>query len=741
MALNAQKSLLQATSLARSGKVDEALALYDDVLRVFPRNRRARSGKQKLQEKVSNPPKSKFNAIAQLYEDQDWPGVISECHKLVCDYPDSEPLWTFTGAASQMLGRMDVAIPAFHRAVEAKSMATTYANLGAAYEAANLFKRAVPWFEKAQKADPKNPAHLLSLGRAAHHCGQMDTAVRSLGAFIETNRRTPDAFSRFGESLLYVGDSRGAVDAFKSATKLDPSKAAYHNNLGVALRAAGLTDAAVQSTQEALRLNPDHARAHQNLGNLHYDLGDFEAAISEYDAAIRIEPTLRAAQVQKLHLQAKIFDWRAWEEAGREAGTLGITGEPVAPFPMLALDNDPARQRKRSERHLSVAAARWTGALPEGRDKIRLGYFTADVFDHATLHLLNGVFEHHDKDQFEIFAYALNAPCASVAADRFKRNVDVFRDIHTLSDAQAIDLARGDALDIAVDLKGFTHGARSRLFLQGLAPIQINYLGYPGTMGSAAMDYLIADSTVVPQEEQEHYSEKVIFLPHSYQPNDDRREIADDPGTRAEYGLPEEGVVLCCFNNSYKIAPSEFDIWMRVLGQIPGAVLWLMDAGAAARRNLCKEAAKRGIDVDRLVFADHLPQDRHLARHAHADLFIDTFNCNAHTTASDALWAGVPVITLAGRQFASRVAASLLNAMDLPEFVTTDAAEYEAQILELARDDDARLTLKKKLARHRGTTPLFDTAGYTRGLEAGFRAAIDRARAGAPAADIHIKPY
>lgn len=292
--------------------------------------------------------------------------------------------------------------------------------------------------------------------------------------------------------------------------------------------------------------------------------------------------------------------------------------------------------------------------------------------------------------------------------------------------------------EIAVDLKGFTLDERLAPFAYGLAPVQISYLGYPGSLGADFIDYIIADPIVIPEDQRPYYSEKVIYLPHSYQPNDDKRKIAETGTSRADFGLPKNAFVLCCFNNNYKISPREFDIWMRILSRVEGSVLWLLKTNQWVEQNLSKEAEQRGINASRLVFADKLPHSEHLARHKHADLFIDTFNYNAHTTASDALWAGLPVVTKQGSQFAARVSASLLWAVGLPELIVNTEAEYEALILELARDGSKLNAIKVKLAKNRLREPLFDTKQYTRHFESGLRQAYNRYFDGEEPEDIWI---
>ena len=331
----------------------------------------------------------------------------------------------------------------------------------------------------------------------------------------------------------------------------------------------------------------------------------------------------------------------------------------------------------------------------------------------------------HDKHRFEIFAFSYSENKDCDLRQQLIKDVEHFVDVYDYSDSKIADLARSNDLDIAIDLTGYTRHSRSRLFQFRLAPIQINYLGFPGSMGADFIDYIVADPVVIPRHQRPFYSEKAIYLPNSYLPNDDAREIAQTITTRADFGLPEDAFVFCCFNKSYKISRREFDIWMRVLNKVEGSVLWLFKANKWVEPNLRKEAEKRGIDPLRLIFADRVSQSEHLARHKHADLFIDTFNYNAHTTASDALWSGLPVVTKQGNQFAARVAASLLTAIGLLELITTTEEDYEALILELATNREKLAEVKKTLDTNRLTQPLFDTKRYARDFEAGLTAAYD----------------
>ncbi|WP_408637147.1 O-linked N-acetylglucosamine transferase, SPINDLY family protein [Pseudosulfitobacter koreensis] len=375
---------------------------------------------------------------------------------------------------------------------------------------------------------------------------------------------------------------------------------------------------------------------------------------------------------------------------------------------------------------------------PQPADKLRVGYFSVNFHDHANLFLTSGMFAHHDRQHFEINAYALAAPRPSALRDNLAANVSAFHQVHDLSEGDIAGLARKHGLDIAIDLDGYTQNARTGIFAHRAAPIQINYLGFPGTMGAGLFDYMVADDVLIPPEMRGFYDEKILFMPNTYQPTDNSRTFCETLTSRRDFGLPEDAFVICCFNNSNKIGPAEFDIWMRVLSKVDNAVLWLLESNALMTSNLRRAAQERGVSPERLHFAPRVSQAEHLERHRHADIFADTFHYNAHTSASDALWSGLPVLTVPGQQFAARVGASLLGAVGLPELIAETQSRYEEMLMHYAIDADARKAVTAKLAAVRQSSALFDTARYARDLEAGLQQIVLRHRAGQPPKDIRL---
>ena len=396
----------------------------------------------------------------------------------------------------------------------------------------------------------------------------------------------------------------------------------------------------------------------------------------------------------------------------------------TTPFPLLGLKDKPELQLKASKIYVNEKYPA-SGLLGDFKSrpadgKIRIGYYSADFHNHATSFLMAELFEAHDTQKFELFGFSFGPDNKDEMRSRISSGFNHFFDVVKKSDREIAQMSRDLGIDIAVDLKGYTQFGRSGIFAEQCAPVQVNYLGYPGTSAAPYFDYIVADRTLIPQESQAYYSEKIIYLPHSYQVNDSKRKISDRVFTRQELGLPENGFVFCCFNNNYKILPETFDVWMRLLKSANASVLWLLQDNPTAANNLRKEAEVRGVDPSRLVFAPRAKLEDHLARHRVADLFIDTLPYNAHTTASDALWAGLPVLTLMGQSFAARVAASLLNALDLPELITKTQEEYEARAMELTKDPLQLVEIKQKLVQNRLTSPLFNGQLFARHLEVAY---------------------
>ncbi len=575
------------------------------------------------------------------------------------------------------------------------------------------------------------------LGVVAAQAGHPDHALQLIGRAIALKPDYAEAHNNLGMALQVLRRYAEAVDSHDRAIALQPDFVDALNNRGVALGELGQHALAVAAYDKALALQPSYADAWSNRGAALRQLGHNEEAARDFAQAQKLRPGFKYALGHQLFAQAATCDWtdfdahvEALNTAVRQGGLGTLAAEPLvfAVFSQSAQDQLANARAFAADKYPPAPRPLWTGERYT-HDRIRVAYLSADFHDHATTYLMAEFFERHDASRFETIAISFGPDLNDRMRQRLQAAFGRFIDVRAQTDLQVAQLLRSMEVDIAVDLKGFTQGCRTGILAHRPAPVQVNYLGYPGSMGVDYIDHIIGDATVIPPGDEVFYSEQVARLPGSYQVNDAHRAIAEATPTRAAVGLPDSGFVFCCFNNNYKITPAVFDIWMRLLQQVPGSVLWLLEDSPAVARNLRRQAQLRDVAPGRLVFAPRMPQPEHLARHRLADLFLDTLVCNAHTTASDALWAGLPVLTCAGRTFASRVAASLLRAADLPELVTDTTQAYEALALQLATDPAMLAELRARLARNRGTCALFDTALFTRQME---RAYEDMLRARVP---------
>jgi protein O-GlcNAc transferase len=638
-----------------------------------------------------------------------------------------------------MRALLDRGLPLLERHPEAAALLQM---LGIAHARLGEFAPAAVLFARMTTVEPGNAVAHLNLGNALRDLGRKEAAVRSYESAVAIAPDMAQAHHYLGNALRDLGRDAEALASFERALALRPGFAAAQGAIGDVLVALGRPGEAADAYRRAIAIDPAPARWHNNLGMALRLTGDYGQAIAAFDAAIARQPGHDAARVRRAYLNARICDWDAMAEDRERLPALGIDGAVVPPFMALVLEDAPARHRVRAERYSAAsfpASAAPLAARPANPDgRLRIGYFSADFHDHATMHLMARLFEAHDRGAFEVHAFSYGPASDDPMRRRLLAAVEHFHDVRSLDDRAIAALARAQGIDVAVDLKGHTADTRLGLFAHRAAAVQISYLGYPGTTGAPFIDYVVADRTVIPPDQIGCYSEARIWLPHSYQVNDDRRPMSDRAIGRVACGLPETGFVFASFNASYKITPDLFAIWMRLLGQVGDSVLWLLGGDEAVVRNLRDQAQRHGIDPARLVFADKLPVAEHLARQRLADLFLDSFVCNAHTTASDALWAGLPVLTRLGKGFAARVCASLLRAVGLPDMVAESAEDYERRALHLATDRAALGAIRARLAEARETAPLFDSLAFTRHIEEAYRRADARARAGQPPAPIEI---
>ncbi|MGE0558193.1 MAG: tetratricopeptide repeat protein [Burkholderiales bacterium] len=593
------------------------------------------------------------------------------------------------------------------------------------------WKSAENKLKKSLKFLPGHIPTLTNLSAVLVRLKQHDEARKIISGLLQSDPDNPEAILNLGLIAAETRQYQEAIDCYGKAIALNPHYAEAYSNRGDALAEIKQLDAAVTSYDQAIQINPDYAEAYANRGYALKELNQLDAAIASFEKSFRLKPDQEFLFGAFLNLKMHVCDWENLDQHIADLNARIKRREKAsAPFELLAISDSPETQKLAAENWVQAKcpANRALGPISGKKrgGKIRIGYYSADYHDHATAFLMANLFEVHDKSRFELIGFSFGPGNNDPMRKRISAAFDSFMDVRAKSDLDVASLSREIGIDIAVDLKGLTQDSRPGIFAARCAPVQVNYLGYPGSMGASYIDYIIADKMLIPDESRRHYSEKIVCLPHSYQVNDPKREISERTYTREDCGLPRSGFVFCCFNNNYKITPATFDVWMRLLGRIEHSVLWLFEGHPTAARNLKKEAERRGINGQRLIFAERMPLAEHLARHRLADLFVDTLPCNAHTTASDALWAGLPVLTLMGTSFASRVAGSLLNGIGLPELITRTREEYETRAMELATNTDKMAGIREKLAKNRLEAPLFDCQTFARNIEAAYATMHDR---------------
>jgi protein O-GlcNAc transferase len=651
------------------------------------------------------------------------------------------------------LGDFQIAADMVERALASHKNSAAYNTLGLALSSLGKTEMAIKAFKQAIAVDARNH-------EAYNNLAIMLFQKPDLAGVIEACRKAiqikPDYFLSYynmGVAQQQQSKPADAIESFKKAISFFPAFPEAHCNMGLALMALGRREEAVAAYRQAIIYRPDFPEAYNNLGQPLNELGRLEEASEIYRKAVDLRPTYTDTFVNLAHTlrqrgllneaiatckeglthaphnlkaQLELGNLRRlacdWSEADSDLRQLLAHVQDVEPFILLSVPATPAEQL--------FAARKWSAHIPRGKPyvhnryehtpKIRIGYLSCDFHMHATAFLMAELFERHDRSKFELIAYSYDRDDGSEIRKRLIKSFDSFVDIHATSDAEAAKKIYEDKINILVDLKGYTHGTRTGILVNRPAPIQVNYVGYPGSMGADFIDYVIGDPTVTPLKDQRFYHEKIVQMPNCYQPNDSKRQIAPQAPSRQDCGLPAQGFVFCCFNASYKISSRFFDVWMRLLKAVPGSMIWLIGMTSAVQDNLKKAAKSRGVDPARLVFAPPIHLQQHLARHKHADLFLDTLAYGAHTTASDALWAGLPLLTIMGETFAGRVGSSALRAVGLPELITNSMAEYEARALELATNPEKLTQLKQKLAQNLPTSALFDIKSYTRDLEEAY---------------------
>ncbi|MBX7199468.1 MAG: tetratricopeptide repeat protein [Rhodospirillaceae bacterium] len=744
--------------LSQLGRMTESLAVFDKILARDPNHRDALN--------------DRANALIRMNRLDE----AMQCLDRLLSLAPQSPIAHYNRASIlATLGRTEEALAALEIACAAKpGFAEALFFKGNLLRTLKQPAAALAAYEAAVAANPRHADALNNTGDTLSEMGRHGDALAVFERALTIAPTHIDLLVNRGRALGKLGRTEEQFAAFEQALAIKPDYAPALLSAGVALTSLRRYDQALEKLDRAVAAAPTDPRVLEARGSVLTMLGRKEEAVASYEASLGIAPSVEAlnnyghllrrmsryeeaaaAYERVIALKpdlpmAKGFLWTSrlyccdWADPIRAIDAMvadTLAGKAVTnPFALVQFSSSAEAQLRCAEMYIASkkrTPAAWAPGARTG-DRLRVAYLSSDLQNHATAFLMAGMFEAHDRTRFETIAISFARDDNTPYRQRLRSAFDRFIDASFMTDEEVSHLVRGLNVDIAVDLKGFTSDARPDIFLDRIAPLQVSFVGYPGTWGAACMDYLVADPVIIPPGAERFYAEKIVRMPDSYQPNDRNRVIAAHVPTCAELGLPEQGFVFCSFNNCYKILPPVFDVWMRLLKQIPDSVLWLLATNTAAVRNLRNEAAARGVAPERLIFAPVAQTPAHLARQARADLFLDTLPCNAHTTASDALWAGLPVLTCLGETFAGRVAASLVTAAGLPDLVTSDLAAYESRALELASTPEKLHALRDRLAQNRLTCALFDTEKFCRHLEAAYRAMWDRQRAGQPPAHIDV---
>ena len=691
--------------------------------------------------------------------------AIEMCKEAINIEPLNHGAWANLGNAQAGLNLTLDAKESYERALEIQPNSAEYLyNLANAFHQLKDFQSAVCLFRRSLAVDPKIAETHNNLSATLVLLNDFDTALNETEVALELNPTYAEAWNNRGRAFSGLGQYREGLESYKNALRINPNYADAWNNYANILCDLKQYEEGIGGYEKALQINPDNAEVYNNYGNGLCELTLYEQAIDSYMKAIKIKPlnaeswrnkglalsglrrygealeSFRQAYIidphldyllgSMVHAEMQICHWSNFKDridlirkeldAGRKV---------ITPFHILPIIDDPHLHKLTASIYAADKFPRTTVAglndapcsSEENPRKVRIGYFSADFRQHAVAYLSAKLFELHDRESFEIIGFYHGPVTSDTMFSRISKAFDRFIDIRNIDDDKVTQIVKEIGIDIAVDLGGYTQYSRTAIFALRAAPIQVNFLGYPSTMGTNFHDYIIADGTIVRDDEVGNYSEKIVFLPDTYQPNDSDRLCGKTDVLSETKRVHDQNFVFACFNNTYKITPDIFSTWMFILRSVPESVLWLLKDNDLAANNMRREAAQFGVDSLRLIFLEKMPHAEHLSRISKADLFLDTFPYNAHTTASDALLMGLPVLTMMGTAFPSRVAASLVKSIGMPELITQSRAEYIAKAIQIARHPGRLLSLKRELAEARLLGPLFDSIRFTRNLEAAYQ--------------------
>ena len=741
----------QACQLQQNGRLQDAELMYTNLLKINPSHVGAKAmlgsilvqserdveGIKLLKSSLTRDPKQFWahNALGVgLLHTGRYQEAIYSLNKALILKPDYIDAYFNLGKTQRASQKYKEALISYSKCIELdQSYADAFNNRGVIYlEDLKDYEKAITNFQQFLALVPNAFFGYYNLGNAHKNLNSYEKALASYDSAIQLNPYYAEAYSNRAAVLGGLKRYEEALASYDHAIQLKPDYPDAYNYRGGLLVELKRYDDAFANYNHAIQLKPDYAEAYHSRGNLFFISTRYEEALKDFDRAFQLKPGMDYLLGALLHAKMHLCDWSNFHALLNKMTEHVIKQvKTITPFAALALIDNPELQKRTTEiyiKHLySKNDAQPIVSKYPKHQKIRIGYFSADFREHPVSSLTVELFELHNRDQFEVIAFSFGANSNDPLRKRLEVGFDQFIDVSDKTDTQITLLAREMEIDIAVDLGGLTGGCRTGIFAARAAPVQVNYLGYPGTMSAEYMDYIIADPTLIPDEKQCDYSEKVAYLPNTYMVNDSSLQISEVPFSRKDVEIPEKAFVFACFNASYKITPATFLGWMRILSAIENSVLWLSSMNQTAKNNLQNLAVEQGIDKDRIIFASRMPSvSDHLNRIRLADLFLDTFPFNAHTTSNDALRVGLPVLTLMGESFPSRVAASLLNAVNLPELITTHQHEYEALAIDLGSHPEKLVHIKNKLKSNLETSPLCNTKLFAQHIESLYQVMYQR---------------
>ena len=720
-------NLAKALNLLKKNDFINAKLIYENILAVDKKNFDAL-----------------FFLAAILIKSKNYKKAKNFLEQALLIKPNYAEAYNNLGICLEKLNDLDGAIKNYNFAINNKpNFSEAYNNLGVVYQKLKNFDQAILQYKKAIDIKNQYLDALVNLANVLKEKKQFQEAIKNYDLAINLNPNLAELYNNKGNALKEIRKFEEAIKNYDLAINLNPNLAELYNNKGNALKELRKFEEAIKNYDLAINLNSNFAEAYFNLATAYQDVKQFEKAVLNYEKSLILDNKIPFCKGYLLHAKMLCCDWYGLNELYEEIyEDIEKNNYSATPFGYQAICDDESSLQKcaqiYSNKRFPEIKNKFFEKKPHKNKKIRIGYLCGEFREQATSILMTEIWEKHNKNDFEIIAFDSGWDDKSPRRNRIINAFDKFLDISNLSDFDAAKLIHEERIDILINLNGFFGTGRPVVFSYKPAGVQINYLGFPGTIGSKYIDYIFCDQTVIPPPSKKFYNEKIIYLPDSYQSNDTKRSISNKIFLRQELSLPNESFVFCCFNNNYKITPNMFDIWTRLLNKVNNSVLWLIEGNAEATLNLKKEFKIRNIDSSRIIFAKRMKLEDHLARHKNADLFLDTLPYNAHTTASDSLWAGLPVLTFLGNTFPGRVAASLLRALDLPEMITYSENEYIDKAEDFAFNPKKLKLIKDKLNFNKFTKPLFNSELFCRNLENTFKIIFDKYNKGLAPEDISL---